>query len=279
MKQIRNLKLKSPYFLAPMEKVNDIAFRILCKKAGAGLTYTGMINPLTKQKFSLDDKPALQLFTNNEKGIKEFIKKYEKKVVLFDFNLGCPAELARKCKIGAFMHKDLEMIENILKIMRKSTNKPITIKIRKSKEAEKIVKIAEKYCDAIAIHPRTQEQGYSGKPDIEFAKKIKKITKIPIIYSGDVNQDNSKELLKYFDYLMIGRQAMGNPNIFSKLNHKKINITFQDYLKLAKKYKIEFSQIKFQAINFTKGKQGASKLREKLMKAKSLREIEKVMRH
>jgi tRNA-dihydrouridine synthase B len=277
MKQIRNLKLKSPYFLAPMEKVNDIAFRILCKKAGAGLTYTGMINPLTKQKFSLDDKPALQLFTNNEKGIKEFIKKYQSRVVLFDFNLGCPAELARKCKIGAFMHKDLEMIEKILKIMRKSTNKPISIKIRKSKEAEKIVKIVEKYCDAIAIHPRTQEQGYSGKPDIEFAKKIKKMTKLPIIYSGDVNQDNSKELLKYFDYLMIGRQAMGNPNIFAKLTNSKVNISFNDYLKLAKKYKIEFPQIKFQAINFTKGREGASKLREKLMKAKSLREIEKVM--
>ena len=277
MKQIRNLKLKTPYFLAPMEKVNDIAFRILCKEAGAGLTYTGMINPLTKQKIQLEDKPALQLFTNNEKGIKEFIKKCQSKVVLFDFNLGCPAELARKCKIGAFMHKDLEMIEKILNIMRKSTNKPITIKIRKSKEAEKIVKIVEKYCDAIAIHPRTQEQGYSGKPDIEFAKKIKKMTKLPIIYSGDVNQDNSKELLKYFDYLMIGRQAMGNPNIFAKLTNSKVNISFNDYLKLAKKYKIEFPQIKFQAINFTKGREGASKLREKLMKAKSLREIEKVM--
>ena len=51
--KIGNLNLKNKIFLAPMEEINDVAFRLLCKKAGCGLTYTGMINPLSKQKFIL----------------------------------------------------------------------------------------------------------------------------------------------------------------------------------------------------------------------------------
>ena len=84
--KIGSLKLKNRIFLAPMAEVNDIAFRKLCLDAGAGLVFTGMINPLSKQEIDLGDKPALQLFSTNEKGIKEFIKKYESKVKLFDFN-------------------------------------------------------------------------------------------------------------------------------------------------------------------------------------------------
>lgn len=258
-----------------MEKINDIAFRILCKKAGAGIVYTGMVFPLTKERLILEDKPAIQIFCNNEKGIKEFIKKYQSKAELFDLNLGCPAEIAKKCGIGAFF-KDFEKIEKILKTIRKSTKKPITIKIRKSTNAKKLIKIAEKYCDAVCIHPRTQEQGYSGRADLEFARKIKKECKLPVIYSGDVNKENTNRLLKEFDYIMIGRQAIGNPNIFSELTKSKIRVNFEDYLKLAKKYKLKFSQIKFQAINFTKGIRNSKKMREEIAKAKDLKEILKI---
>ena len=83
-----NLKLKGRIFLAPMHQINDIAFRILCKRAGANLTYTGLLNPQTKEKFNLKDSPAIQFACNSTKGIREFIKKYDKKVSLYDFNLG-----------------------------------------------------------------------------------------------------------------------------------------------------------------------------------------------
>jgi len=274
--KISNLKLKNRIFLAPMAEVNDIAFRLLCKKAGCGLTYTGMINPLTKQKLFLDDKPALQLFSTSSKGIKDFIKKYEKKVSLFDFNLGCPAKTAKKLGFGVFLHNKLETIEEILKEMRESTKKPITIKLRKSKETLKILKIAEKYCDAITIHPRTQEQRYSGEPDIKFAEQIKKLTSLPIIYSGNVNEKNISEFLEKFDAVMIGRRAIGNPNIFAILSNKKIRFEFLDYLNLAKKYKLPFAQIKSQAMNFTKSMIGAKKLRRQIIKIKTLKEIENI---
>lgn len=274
----KTLPFKNQYLLAPMEEVNDVAFRILCKKAGCGLTYTGMINPLTKQKLYLDDKPALQLFCTNSKGIRKFMKKYDSKVSLWDFNLGCPAKTAQKHGFGVFLHKDLNSIENILKIMRSSTKKPLTIKLRKSKHTMKIIKIAEKYCDAICIHPRTSQQGYSGIPDIKFAEKIKKSVSIPVIYSGNADEKNSKELLRKFDYIMIGRKAIGNPNIFSTLPNKKpTNYNYQDYLKLAEKYSLPFRQLKFQAMCFTKGKKDASELRLKISKTKIIKQIKEIM--
>jgi len=271
MRTIPNLKLKNRIFLAPMEEINDISFRLLCKKAGA-LTYTGMIHPLTQQKIDLKDKPVLQLFCTDSEGVENFIKKHDKEVSAWDFNLGCPAKTAKKHGFGVFLHSNLNTIKDILKTMRQSTKKPLFVKIRKSDSAFEILEIAEKYCDAICIHPRTQKQGYSGEPDIKFAEELRNKTKLPIIYSGDVNENNYSSLLKKFDYLMIGRKAIGNPNIFATLSSKKLKkqITFADYFKLANKYKLPFEQIKSQAMNFTKGKPNSKKIRLEIFKVKNV---------
>ena len=275
--RIGNLRLKNPYFLAPMAGINDIAFRILCKKAGAGMVYTGMINPLTKKELGLADKPAVQLFSSDERGIAEFIKKNEKNALLFDFNLGCPARTAEKRGFGSFFKGDMKTIENILKAMRESTKKPITIKLRKSDKALKIAELAEKYCDALCIHPRTNRQGYSGKADIAFAEELKKRVSIPLIYSGDVDEKNADELLKKFDFVMIGRKALGYPNIFAKLTGKKRVFGFDKYLKLALKYDLRFGHIKSQAINFTRFNEGSGKIRKQLAKTRNLDELKEVL--
>src|SRR3989339_105615 len=273
---IGSFTLKNPYFLAPMEEVNDIAFRLLCQKAGAGLVYTGMIHPQSHQEFSFDDKPALQLFCTTTKGIKEFIEKNDDNVVMWDFNLGCPAKTAKKHGFGSFLHHDIESIEEIIKTIRESTKKPVTIKIRKSSKALKIIKMAEKYCDAVCIHPRTQIQGYGGVPDVDFAKKVKDSVNIPVIYSGNIDENNAKEFLETFDFVMIARNAIGNPNIFAKLTNNDVKITFNDYLDLAKKYNLPFRQIKFQAMNFTKGMDNAKELRLGIFKAKRVSEIREI---
>ncbi len=270
------LPFKNPYLLAPMEEINDIAFRLLCKKADCGQTYTGMIHPLTKQKISLTDYPILQMFCTSPKGVGAFIKKHESKVAGFDLNLGCPAKTARKHSFGSFL-TDLKTIEKILKTMRASTKKFLSVKIRKSANAFEILRLAEKYCDALAVHPRTQAQGYSGAPDIAFAKKIKSFSKIPIIYSGNIDEKNANQILKIFDAVMLGRNAIGNPEIFSKLaKTKPKNLNFKNYLTLAKKYKLPFRQLKLQAMNFTKGKENAKQLRLKIFKTKKVEELEKV---
>jgi len=274
--KIKNLKFKNRFFLAPMAEVNDIAFRNLCKKSGASLCWTGMINPLSKQKLNLEDKPAIQIFTTNTKGIKEFIQKNQDSATLFDFNLGCPAKTARKLGFGSFLHHDLKTIEQILNKMKSSTDKPICVKLRKSKNTFKILKLANKYCDAIAIHPRTQSQGYSGEPDVEFAKKLKSKTHLPVIYSGNINSKNYKDF-KEFDFLMIGRAAIGNPNIFSEILEKtKTPFTYFNWLKAAEKYNLPFRQYKFQAMWFTKRIVGGNKMREKIARAKTIQELRDV---
>jgi tRNA-dihydrouridine synthase B len=268
-----NLPFKNKFLLAPMEGINDIAFRLLCKRAGCGMVYTGMVHPQTQQKIFLDDKPALQIFCTETKGIFEFMKKHDNEVSLWDFNLGCPAKIARKKGFGVFLHQNLNLIEKIFQTMRKSTEKPLTAKLRKSKYTMQILSIVEKYCDAVAIHPRTQQQGYGGIPDVKFAEKLKSKTQLPVIYSGNIDEKNAGEFLKKFDYLMIGRKAIGNPNIFAKFQNKKSDLNFDDYLDIAEKYNLSFNQIKLQAMSFTKCSEDAKELRFQISKCKKIKEI------
>lgn len=266
------LKVKNKIFLAPMEEVNDLAFRMLCKKAGAGLTWTPLTSPLSPKEIVLSDKPVLQIFATETRGIKEFMKKYDKKVFGWDFNLGCPAKTAKRHGFGSYLI-DLEVIEKIVKLMSENTKKPLSIKIRKSEISYDLLKIAEKYCDYISIHPRTRAQGYSGEPDLEWAKEFKKNAKIPVVYSGNVDEKNYSKLLKIFDYVMIGRNAIGRPEIFSKITKTKFKKSFSDYLKLAKKYEIPWRIIKFQAMQWTKGERDSKKKRLEIFRIKNLEEL------
>ncbi len=278
--KIKKLPCKNRVFLAPMEEVNDPAFRLMCKKSGAGLTYTGLTSTLSPKKVILKDKPVLQIFGNSTKGIKEFMKEHNSKVAFWDFNLGCPASTAKKHGFGAYL-TNLKTVEKILKVMKENTKKPLTIKIRKSPLEDKFLELAEKYCDAIAIHPRTRSQGYSGESDIDWAKNFAKKSKIPVIYSGNVNEKNYEKFLKIFDYVMIGREAIGHPEIFANIqgrsNPEKIR-DFKKYLKLAKKFNLPFRQIKFQAMQFTKGNRDSKKLRNEIIYAKDLQELENLIK-
>ena len=192
--------------------------------------------------------------------------------------MGCPSKLSRKLGHGAFMHKDFETIVKIVKTMKRSTKKPVTIKLRKSPQAIELAKLCEPYVDAIGIHARTIEQGYSGEPDYDFALKLKKSVKVPVIYSGDVNEKNAEKILKDFDFVFVGRDAIGNPNIFSELTGKESKVSFMNYLKLAKKYKLFFRQIKFQGMNFTKGIDNAKGVRRKLINSKTLEDVEELVK-
>ena len=274
--KIGNLELKSRVFLAPMLEPNDIAFRLLCKRAGCGLTYTGMVSPLSKQKLNLDDKPMLQLFGNSSKGIRSFMKRYDSRVSGWDFNLGCPSKLSRKLGHGAFMTSELKAIQDILTVMRNCTDKALTVKIRKSDSAFEILKICEEVgVDGICIHARSVSQGYSGEVDYEFALAVKKRAGMPVIFSGVSDVGEVDSILEDFDFVMIGRGAIGNPGIFSK---GKGRVGFSEYLELAKKYGLFFRQVKYQAMNFTKGLNGGKSLRMTLIGARDIGDVERIMK-
>ena len=275
--------IRNRVFLAPMEEVNDPAFRMLCKKAGAALTWTPLTSPLSPLPLILDDKPILQLFGGSELlksdvrlQMSDFMKLYDSKVSGWDFNLGCPATTAKNHCYGSYLESP-ETVEKIISFMREHTEKPLLMKIRKSKYSYDYLKIAEKYCDAISIHPRTKEQAYSGDPDIEWAKGFKKDAKIPVIYSGNIDEKNHEEFLKTFDYVMIGRNAIGHPEIFAKISgNKRFKRDFKDYLVIAEKYDVPWRIIKFQAMQFTKGDYGSREKRASMIKVKNLEELKKI---
>jgi tRNA-dihydrouridine synthase B len=272
--RIGNLELKSRVFLAPMLEPNDVAFRLLCKRAGCGLTWTGMTSALSRKKLDLDDRPMLQLFGNSSKGIESFMRRYDSEVRGWDFNLGCPSKLSKRLGHGACL-SDVIVIREILEVMRSCTDKPLTVKIRKSDLAFDILRICEEVgVDAICIHARTVSQGYSGDVDYEFALKVKKRSGIPVIFSGVSRFECVDKILKDFDFVMLGRLAIGHPEVFGD----KGDVSFGKYLELARKFGLFFRQIKYQAMNFSKGLVGGKRLRMALIEARDVEDVERIMK-
>jgi len=299
-------KLESPAILSPMAGVTDVAFRTLCKRYGAGLTYTEFVSGTaivkgynkTLKMIETDntEKPvAVQLFGNSIDDVVSAAKLIQDKFDIIDVNCGCPAWKVIKTGAGSEMLRSPEKIAAFISKLVDAVNKPITVKIRagideNSINAVEVAKLIERAgAAAIAIHGRTQQQGYSGKADWEIIKKVKENVNIPVIGNGDVfTPEDFKEKLEFskVDFIMIARGAIGNPFIFQQINdylkkgfYEKDNrlIHFNEYLELAEKYNIDFSDIKRHAISFTKTIQKGALLREKISLSKNLVDLKEII--
>jgi len=296
-------KLSSDAFLAPMAGVTDVAFRLLCKKYGAALTCTEMIsaNALARENKATikmidvvpEEKPrVIQLFGQNTESIVQAAKFCEDKCEILDFNLGCPAAKIVRQGSGSALLERPNKIKEIISALSKAVNIPVTVKLRLGirKSSINVIKIA-KICEdsgarMITVHARTQKQGYTGKADWSWIKKVKENVSVPIAGNGDVSSVEDYIRMKKktgCDYVMVGRGAIGNPYLFKQI--QEYNQTgkysertrqikeFNEYLELARKYDIEFNNIKFQAQAFTKGMNRSKQLRLSLSKCKTVHEI------
>lgn len=310
-------KFSSRAFLAPMAGVSDPALRLQCKKMGAGLVVTEFTNihsiiakesqlkerMKTIQEFieySDDERPlSIQLFGSNLSALEKAAKIVEPYFDIIDYNMGCPAPHITQQMAGGALLQEVNLTQQIFSTLVNAVKKPVTLKIRSGvTDASKflfrdIAEIAEdEGIQMITLHPRTVSQGYSGIADWDLIKELKEISSIPIVGNGDIaTPEDAKSMIDHTncDYVMIGRAAMGNPFLFEQINdYLKTNSykeytfkdrlnSFFDYLHLTNQYKIKFANIKGQAMRFTKGMNGGSKLRSKITISKNIEELEKIM--
>jgi nifR3 family TIM-barrel protein len=310
-------KFSSKAFLAPMAGVSDPALRLQCKQMGAGLVVTEFTNihsiiakekqlkenMQTIQKFieySEQERPlSIQLFGSDLFALEKAAKIVEPYFDIIDYNMGCPAPHVTKQMAGGALLQESNLTQQIFQTLVNAVKKPVTLKIRSGvTDASKflfreIAEIAEdEGIQMITLHPRTVNQGYSGNADWTMIKELKEISNIPIVGNGDiVTPEDAKIMIDKTncDYVMIGRGAMGNPFLFEQINdyletntykeysfHDRLD-SFFNYLHLTNQYKIKFANIKSQAIRFTKGMKGGSKLRSKITLSKNIEELEKIM--
>ena len=310
-------KFSGKAFLAPMAGVSDPALRLQCKKMGAGLVVTEFTNihsiiakeqqlkenQQTIQEFieySEKERPiSVQLFGSNLVALEQAVKIVEPYFDIIDYNMGCPAPHITQQMAGGALLQEVNLTQQIFSTLVNATKKPVTLKIRSGvTDASKflfreIAEIAEdEGIQMITFHPRTVSQGYSGKADWSLIKELKEISNLPIVGNGDIlTPFDAKTMMEETgcDFVMVGRGAMGNPFIFEQINDYLKTNSFQeytfkdkldsffDYLDLTNQYKIKFSNIKSQAMRFTKGVKGGSKLRSKITFSKNINELKKIM--
>lgn len=265
--KIGNLNFGNGIFLAPMAGVTDISFRGLCKEMGCDLVYTEMVSAKalyyesinTKELLRIEDKEkpvAVQMFGRDPKIMAEVCESYFNKqedICIMDINMGCPAPKIIKNGEGAALMKEPMLAEDIVKAVKRVSNKPVTVKFRMGFDENNInaVEFAKRLeyagADAIAVHGRTRKQMYEGKANWDIIKQVKEAVCIPVIGNGDVFTPDDAVRLKEVsncDGIMIARGSMGNPWIFKQIKRKFegkeiLKITAEEKIDLAiKHYKL-----------------------------------------
>jgi len=243
--KIGKVNINNPFVLAPMAAVNCTAFRLLCKENNAGLIYTQMFDAeLIKNKTKREIKDILniaeperpvsvQLIGNNENSLIKSVKQVDEFADIIDFNVGCSEKEILQQGYGAFLLSNLSLLENLVRKMVNSTEKPLTVKMRIGIDAQHInaVKTATMLQDAgvaaICIHGRTAQQKLAKKVNWTIMKQTKEKIIIPLMANGDITSyAEGNDLLNKTgcDFAMIGRGARDRPWIFDSEKQQINNI-------------------------------------------------------
>jgi len=248
--RIGNIDLgERPVFLAPMEDVTDIGFRLLCKRFGASMVYTEFVSAealvrdvkstVNKLKIADEERPVgIQIYGRDIDAMVEAAKIVEQAGPdVIDLNFGCPVKKVAGKGAGAGMLQNIMLPDGsinpdakLLEITHKvvdAVRVPVTAKTRLGWNHEQlcITSLAEQLQDcgirALTIHGRTRSQMYTGEADWTLIGEVKRNPRIhiPIIGNGDIKSlsDADRAFDTYgVDAVMIGRATFGCPWIFSR---------------------------------------------------------------
>lgn len=314
MWRIGQVVINNPVVSAPMAGVTDRAFRLLARRAGAGLIYTEMVSDQaliygsarTEKILDITGEPpplSVQIFGSRPEYMAEAAAMVEVRgATIIDINMGCPTPKIVKNGEGAALLRQPGLAERIVRAVVRAVRVPVTVKMRIGWDSGQIVAVEfarmlqEAGVSAVAVHGRTRDQFYSGRADWSTIARVKEALSIPVIGNGDVRSpQEARAMLQETgcDAVMIGRAAMGNPWIFRDTVHylqtgellsppgrrERLEIALQ-HLRLLVESKGEYigvREMRKHAAWYVRGLKGAARLREELNRADTIERMEQIL--
>lgn len=239
--KIGNVEIPNQVVVAPMAGVTNSAFRVICKRFGAGYVVCEMIsdrgivyhNQRTLNMMDVDPKEhpmGIQIFGGTKETLVEAAKYVDQHTAadVIDINMGCPVNKVVKTDAGARWLLDPNKVYEMVSYVTDAVKKPVTVKMRTGWDDKHILAVenalaAERAgASAIAMHGRTRKQMYTGQADWNILKEVASQLKIPFMANGDVKTpEDAKKILDMTGATaaMIGRAAMGNPWMLKRTEH------------------------------------------------------------
>lgn len=263
MYKIGNIEIKKKAVLAPMAGITSSGYRNFMSEFGPGFMVTEMISDmgliygnketLSYLKFEKSAIPTgVQLFGSKPENMAKAVQIAESlnpNIDFFDINMGCPVEKVIKTGAGSYLMNDPKLCGEIVRAMKKVTDKPITVKIRLGFDIkhltfkEVIKEVTDAGASMVAIHPRTRKEMYAGQPHWDLVKDLRKEMSIPLVVSGNINTvvDAINAIdITGADGVMVARGGVGHPTLVENINNhyesKDIEeSSYDEQIKLCKK--------------------------------------------